>query len=611
MSEAKSNLFLFSIGPVQRFIESARKAQDLWAGSYLLSHLIYAARDEAAKKPGINIIFPMAREGRSRGIAAAPNHLLLTLTGREGASQIRKLGEDLAKSVRRTFEEIARYATEELGKKKAVEDLAKRQIADTLEIYWAAVPVGASYAVSYERAILALSGRKSLKMFSQTEEDSLKCSLCGERQALHEKGKPGIRDTKAFWSGLAGGRRFGANEYLCTVCLGKRFAPDYFKNAKFPSTAEVAASPYKRHLRRALSAEFTDFENSVAGSLGKNGTLLPSEADGSAVDTLDGHWLYPENYSSKSLRNNGIHDAVHSDLTKKYQDFKTAVAERLPKLRLSSYYAVLVMDADKMGKKLSHVEFAQHRTLSSSLAEFAQKQVVGIVEGREWLGKLVYSGGDDLLAFVCLDHLLPMMEELRTTFACHMNERFPELTAAGSEPFSLSAGACVSHYKHPLRTSLKTARQMLKLAKDDDVGRRNAFALAIVTSGNRKQAVAPWALDMRGMLAPVSTSLQALCSFLRDGVLSDHFIYALREEFWGLINPDTGKMLSPPDGMDGPTLVKAELGRLLRRTVNESDYERVFGSAEVLWGVLDRDMNLMNFISLLETARFINREATL
>ncbi|MFS8580603.1 MAG: hypothetical protein LOD88_11335, partial [Novibacillus thermophilus] len=35
----KQSLLVFSIGPVQSFIAAARKLEDLWSGSYVLSYL--------------------------------------------------------------------------------------------------------------------------------------------------------------------------------------------------------------------------------------------------------------------------------------------------------------------------------------------------------------------------------------------------------------------------------------------------------------------------------------------------------------------------------------------------------------------------------------------
>ena len=56
------SFLLFQIGPVQDFIKQARKTQDLWAGSFLLSYLIAQAMLAVAKEVGPDaIIYPQLR----------------------------------------------------------------------------------------------------------------------------------------------------------------------------------------------------------------------------------------------------------------------------------------------------------------------------------------------------------------------------------------------------------------------------------------------------------------------------------------------------------------------------------------------------------------------
>src|SRR5439155_5591596 len=56
------SFLLFQIGPVQDFIIQARKTQDLWAGSFLLSFLISQATLAVAKEIGPDaIIYPQLR----------------------------------------------------------------------------------------------------------------------------------------------------------------------------------------------------------------------------------------------------------------------------------------------------------------------------------------------------------------------------------------------------------------------------------------------------------------------------------------------------------------------------------------------------------------------
>lgn len=53
------SFLLFSIGPVQEFIATARKTQDLWMGSYILSYLSWQAMKVVAEECGPDaIVFP-------------------------------------------------------------------------------------------------------------------------------------------------------------------------------------------------------------------------------------------------------------------------------------------------------------------------------------------------------------------------------------------------------------------------------------------------------------------------------------------------------------------------------------------------------------------------
>lgn len=55
----KASLILFTVGPVQDFISAARKTKDLWAGSYMLSWLIWNAMKVICEKCGPDsILFP-------------------------------------------------------------------------------------------------------------------------------------------------------------------------------------------------------------------------------------------------------------------------------------------------------------------------------------------------------------------------------------------------------------------------------------------------------------------------------------------------------------------------------------------------------------------------
>lgn len=85
MSEKHPYLFLFSLGPVQSFIASARKTQDLWAGSYLLSHFVRKLISKAALKDlentfavNIAVVFPVTAVNATE-YALNPNRFLLQI----------------------------------------------------------------------------------------------------------------------------------------------------------------------------------------------------------------------------------------------------------------------------------------------------------------------------------------------------------------------------------------------------------------------------------------------------------------------------------------------------------------------------------------------------
>ncbi len=133
------------------------------------------------------------------------------------------------------------------------------------------------------------------------------------------------------------------------------------------------------------------------------------------------------------------------------------------------YYAILHADGDKMGALIEHMSSAkEHQRFSSVLSSFASG-VKEIVEKHH--GFKIYSGGDDVLAFLPVNTALKCARELATDFA----EKLPEA--------SLSVGVAIVHYREPLSISLEYARTAEKKAKNksdpnkDNHGNRLAVAL--------------------------------------------------------------------------------------------------------------------------------------
>lgn len=129
------------------------------------------------------------------------------------------------------------------------------------------------------------------------------------------------------------------------------------------------------------------------------------------------------------------------------------------------YLAILVADGDRMGELIARQEEPEtHRQLSRTLDTFAQ-EARKIVQN--YYGFMVYSGGDDVLAFLPVNQAIACAQDLSEEFRHHVRG-------------TLSAGIAVVHYREPLSISLERARNAEKAAKNSG---RDALAVALHTRG--------------------------------------------------------------------------------------------------------------------------------
>jgi CRISPR-associated protein Cmr2 len=191
-----------------------------------------------------------------------------------------------------------------------------------------------------------------------------------------------------------------------------------------------------------------------------------------------------------------------------------------------------------------HMGPALHAAVSRSLADFAHKMVAWVVE-REFGGRLVYAGGDDLLALLPAVEVVPAAARLQQLFSApyvvdtdadadpwswrrgeipggpeEARQRFRVPVARGGtirlseaafedhaagDPTpselpggrgvalypmlgrgqSLSAGIAIAHYKTPLSLLLETAEDLLESEAKERMG-RSALAVALLSRGGTK-----------------------------------------------------------------------------------------------------------------------------
>lgn len=240
------SFLLFAIGPVQEFIATARKTQDLWSGSYLLSYLSWSAMKVVAEEFGPDsLIFPdlcgqpfadkwlIARglqieKPKSEKLSSPtlPNRFLAIIP--EGT--VKDIAEKAKQAVKNTFKEVCGEVKAKMAEILKIDSsewnvIWQRQINDFIETYWAVVPVdnyadflntykllmgskpdaefdkllkeyetkgfnpniGTVYGQIYKFIEKTLGSRKALRDFKQTDEPNHKCTLCGMREPVHPR----------------------------------------------------------------------------------------------------------------------------------------------------------------------------------------------------------------------------------------------------------------------------------------------------------------------------------------------------------------------------------------------------------------------------------------
>jgi CRISPR-associated protein Cmr2 len=147
----------------------------------------------------------------------------------------------------------------------------------------------------------------------------------------------------------------------------------------------------------------------------------------------------------------------------------------------TAYYALIQMDGNHIGTIINGVkEQIDHREISMALSDFARKRASEIVEKKEHPGKLVYAGGDDMIAFSPLIGLLNMVDALQDQYRQVLGEKA-----------TASVGIAIAHHTTPLSLVRQAAFEAVHLAKER-YG-RNALVVTIMRrSGEQTRVGCHW-----------------------------------------------------------------------------------------------------------------------
>jgi len=460
-----AHLLAISIGPVQDFIAAARRTRDLWFGSYLLSEISKASA-RAIRDAGGILIFPAPIKSKDLDTDSfnVANIILAELPEQLNPETVRVSAWSASVGRWKHYAEQARNEAAGLIRDEIWND----QVDDVVEFYAAWIPLNSpdQYMEARQRVMKILAGRKACRNFlpAKGRAGVPKSSLDGARESVWRDPK----NSREFNHRLDRRLRLSDGEQLDVVGLTKRLGGG---KKGYPSVSRLAADPWLRGVARSPNDRrlFSDLkvccEGLVSAGLGSvNWTQF-------ADFPYEGAAVYRHRHKELA-EETGQDSGGYGELGKIVSELEKKFGAPEP------YLAVLVADGDRMGKTISGLDSAaKHQAFSRNLADFAGNATQIL---QKYRGCLVYSGGDDVVAFLPLDQCLPCARDLHDSFGKLVGQTLT------SEAPSLSVGVAIGHFMEPLEDLLSYGHSAEKAAKEPD---RNGLAVHLHTRGGASVAV--------------------------------------------------------------------------------------------------------------------------
>ena len=595
-------LHIFTFSPVQGFISNSRRLSDLYHSSLLLSTLTENLM-RVIKDLNTEIIYPVLVED-GQGLANYPNRIVFLADG--------CICEDMVKKFRElwegVYETILREVLDRVGISKEEKEKIREQAKLHLENYFRAYCECTNseelkkwkeklkqhlkedyddYAVAYdwtERKLGALKSKKHYEPFVDAytyngEKHPDGCTLCGERAHLAvdwKKVKENLqKDIKHYLK---------EGEKLCGVCLVKRFAFYCLKRQTFSSVHDIANAKFKEELK--------DFEQKYPDRASELKSLLQQYMG--EEKPRDHLWEYnAELFDIEELER----------IKREEEDLSLVIDDLIRELRWiynneflskpsKNYFAIIISDGDSMGDWLGlnskirkeKLERTFHKEFSRALSNYARE--IKSLESKEKFGlRIVYAGGDDVLAVADLREFLDFAEKLNPTFKDKVGK-----------DASVSAGIVIGHQRDNLAYLLNEAGKAEKKAKS--VEGKSAFCITVIPRGGGP--VSFWAkwefLNL----------FKDTIEYFEKEIIGDRTVYDIKDI--------AGKFEA---SKEKPTeIVLALLRGMLKRRVDENKLEKHLGKEkrafieeylQELKKLLEIS-DLENLANLFYTARFIAKE---
>ena len=407
--------------------------------------------------------------------------------------------------------------------------------------------------------------------------------------------------------------RIRKGERLCTICLTRRLAMEaYFEDKleldhhQFLSTAGICTARYRDKIINAYlnntnewKEKLDDFNQKLKEFIVEDNQLPFPAATVAYFKTIikdnkllnkflqiDGDWLFENTYDPKSLKKTydiKEEKKLAACLNSLIELKKVAQKNNIKKP--SPYYAIIAMDGDKMSDWLKgataplyewlfHPDVERHLIekivpidynrpmgpaiqlgLSDSLKNFALYRVRDIVE-KENPGKLIYAGGDDVLAFVPLEYLLDIMKALyvnfvgdpQTGFMNHQQKMMRMMGGVRSngddlakdhQGMTVSMGILILHHSYPLYHALHQVQKVLKDVAKETLG-RNAFAIRLMRrSGEYSETGFKFFTNTDDHKVCILDAMKEILQLYTDDKLSSRLPYRMTDNLWASMSDQT------------------------------------------------------------------------
>ncbi len=485
---------------------------------------------------------------------------------------------------------------------------------------------GVLYPAVYDLAERVLAAAKATRTFQQTEQKGWRCSLTGESEWLTtDKGHLAVpagkrksrkdehfnesKHIETLWTRVADKKPAWAKrgEHLGALPAIKRLWPTIFAEEAGKALATGERGEQKSIGRFVVSTHTMALAHQLDQWLEHGGHT----AEGFAEQARQASPVaLPRKLTKKHAKNPALADAkrlpgLFEAARDADDDAALELAQRLVRktlamgadkgeeIKLETYYALLMMDGDKMGAILSGDEKTaipyrasfhpqvqkgfdehaagqslieaygkqkrpispnRHLAISGALNDFSQTVVRHVVE-EEHLGRVIYAGGDDVLAMLPVADLLSTMQRLRLAYSgdepAHEGGRDPrgltlqngfailndKLMRMMGTKATASCGAVIAHHQAPLGAVMRELREAEKRAKNylrpgvnGKTTDRDALSITVIKrSGGALYLTAEWG-------KPVAL-LNALINFLREPGVSRRAVYHTLEWLHDLPDP--------------------------------------------------------------------------